>query len=955
MNRFFTLRARPASIRLTNVGFTSATILQDPTEPLIAMNRCNDNPGATSAFVMSGGRRFRARTSLALILVITIVWCARAAQTGNESPAAEEPKRILLVYLDEMSSPAERAVDRGIRSVFSAKLEYQLYSEHLDTALFPDPKFQAAQAAWYRSKYRDRKLALIIAIGLEPREFLPGIPTIFCGLDPTGLPRVALPKDSTAVWMSFDFKRTLAAAAQLQPTAKQVVVISGTSAWDRHIEAAARNALPASGAEWAIHYWDDLSLEETRSRLAKLPRNTIVLFTSMDRDGAGQLHITRDLIPVLSSASSAPIYGLSDGFVGYGIVGGSVVSFEEQGNQVAEIGRRILQGEKPADIPPGVSDSSYQFDWRQLQRFALRDSALPPGSAVKFVGLSSWQLYRRWILAIAAFLVFQSASIVYLLVQRHRRKCAERLLMYELEFDSLVSDLSAGFARVPTERTNTEIEKALQMLREFLVLDRVCVYETGPGDDEYQLRFSAGLQNTPASPQSFSRREFPWVVSNLAQGRNSVMRSGEDLPLDARKEQAYLGEQNHTFVAIVPMRAAGLTVGSLAFASFHEGTWSDKVIQQFQVVAEVFANVLSRKRIEDGLQESQQRFQAMADTAPVMIWMSGPNKLRTFFNKQWLEFTGRTLDQEQGDGWADGVHHNDLEHCIRTYVSSFDARLPFSVEYRLRRANGNHGWIFDTGVPRYTPAGEFTGYIGSCIDITDRILAERGVADLSGRLISAQEDERSRISRELHDDFSQRLALLAIQLGQASQSLPDAEKVLSKSLHAMWERTTELAADIHKMSHQLHSSKLQHLGLLRTAKSLCEEIAKQHRIQIEFLHRDMPEEISPDMALCFFRIVQEALNNIVKHSGAKQARVEFVGTPSLIRLRIVDAGAGFDPTSMAARGGLGLASMRERLRLLGGSIALQSSPMEGTEIVAEVPMTHARAEVSRMNVNGRDA
>jgi signal transduction histidine kinase len=220
---------------------------------------------------------------------------------------------------------------------------------------------------------------------------------------------------------------------------------------------------------------------------------------------------------------------------------------------------------------------------------------------------------------------------------------------------------------------------------------------------------------------------------------------------------------------------------------------------------------------------------------------------------------------------------------------------------------------------------------------------------LSGRLISAQEDERSRIARELHDDFSQRLAVLAIQLGQASRSLPETDKALSQSLNAMWERTTELSADIHKLSHELHSSKLHHLGLLAAAKSLCEETGKRHHIQIEFLEREMPEEISPDIGLCFFRIVQEALNNIVKHSGAKQAHVEFVGSPSLIRLRIVDAGVGFDPSSMTARGGLGLASMRERLRLLGGTIALYSSPMEGTEIVAEVPLTATRAGAIRMN------
>ncbi len=394
----------------------------------------------------------------------------------------------------------------------------------------------------------------------------------------------------------------------------------------------------------------------------------------------------------------------------------------------------------------------------------------------------------------------------------------------------------------------------------------------------------------------------------------------------------------------MPLRAACLTVGSLAFISYHEGTWPNEVIQQFRVVAEVFANTLVRNRIEDGLRESQQRFQTMANTAPVMIWMSGTDKLRTFFNKQWLDFTGMSLDQELGNGWSRSVHPDDLEQCLGTYVSSFDERRPFTMEFRLRRASGDYGWVFDTGVPRYTPAGEFTGFIGSCMDITDRRSAEEGLLDLSGRLISAQEDERARIARELHDDFSQRLALLAMQLAQVSESLPSSNKAVGKNLDIMWEGISDLSSDIHRLSHQLHSSKLHHVGLVAAAKSLCDETGQQHRIQIEFVHRELPDEISADVELCFFRIVQEALNNIVKHSGAKQAHVEFVGTASHIRLRIVDNGVGFDPNAKAARGGLGLASMRERLRLLGGRIALRSRPMEGTEIVVEVPLTHSTAQ-----------
>jgi PAS domain S-box-containing protein len=364
-----------------------------------------------------------------------------------------------------------------------------------------------------------------------------------------------------------------------------------------------------------------------------------------------------------------------------------------------------------------------------------------------------------------------------------------------------------------------------------------------------------------------------------------------------------------------------------------------------------------RKRHEDVLAESQNRFQTMADAAPLMIWMSGTDKLCNFFNKRWLEFTGRRLAEELGHGWSNGVHPDDLRECLKTYFSSFEARISFTMEYRLRRADGVYGWVFDAGMPRYTPTGEFVGYIGSCMDITDRRQAEQGILDLSGRLIFAQEEERCRIARELHDDFSQRLALLAIQLGQVSESLPRSDAAIIRRLDLMWEKTTELSADIHKLSHQLHSSKLHHVGLLGATKSLCEEIGKRHDVRIDFIDRRLPEEIPPDISLCFFRIVQEALSNIVKHSGAKSAHVELLGEGSQLRLRIVDAGMGFDPNSRAVRGGLGLVSMRERLRLLGGRITVRSRPMEGTEIVAEVPLTatdlqHSLPQTARQHAVG---
>ena len=227
-------------------------------------------------------RRFLACASLFLTF-----FCASPAELDAETPRAEEPKGVLLLYLDEMSLPGERAADDGIRSVLGNKPDIRIYSEHLDTSLFPDPKFQAAQLAWLRNKYRDRRIDLVIAVGLPSQNLLPDIPTVFCGMERNGLSHATLPPNATAVWLSPDFEGTLTAAARLQPGAHQVVVLSGTTPWDRHVEMGLRNTPQPPGTHWDISYWDNISVEEMRLRLAALPKDTIVLYLSIVRDGAG--------------------------------------------------------------------------------------------------------------------------------------------------------------------------------------------------------------------------------------------------------------------------------------------------------------------------------------------------------------------------------------------------------------------------------------------------------------------------------------------------------------------------------------------------------------------------------------------------------------------------------------------------------------------------------------------
>jgi PAS domain S-box-containing protein len=603
---------------------------------------------------------------------------------------------------------------------------------------------------------------------------------------------------------------------------------------------------------------------------------------------------------------------------------------------------------------------------------------------------------------------------------------------------------------------------------------------------------------------------------------------------------------------------------------------------------------LRRQRGVDKLRESEQRFRLVADAAPVLIWMSGIDKLCIYFNKPWLDFTGRPLVEELGNGWASGVHPDDLQRCLNTYTQSFDQREKFGMEYRLRRHDGEFRWILDFGVPRFNHDGSFAGYIGSCIDVTQHkraeevrlmhaaivessedaiisknldavivrwnagaerlfgyteaeavgqpitilippelrdeenkiletlraggriehyettrvtkagkkvdvsliispikdstgrltgfskiahdisnrkraeellretnralekqtgVLATReellkifvknvpaGVAMLdrdmrylqvsdrwcvdfsldssqmlgrshyevfpdiperwkqllrralngetlradedrwdreggtvwlrweirpwqnldglpggilifsedithrkqaeetllgmSRKLIEAQEQERARIGRELHDDINQRLAMLALELDQLQENPSDVQTRLQE----LRKRTTELSNDVQALSHELHSSKLEYLGVVSGIKSWCKEFGERQKMEIDF-KSDVSSVLPLEVGVCLFRVLQEALHNAVKHSGMKRIEVQLSEHLNEVHFLVRDSGKGFD-WEMAMQGrGLGLTSMQERVRLLKGSIEIQSKPMGGTSIHVRVPFT----------------
>jgi PAS domain S-box-containing protein len=347
---------------------------------------------------------------------------------------------------------------------------------------------------------------------------------------------------------------------------------------------------------------------------------------------------------------------------------------------------------------------------------------------------------------------------------------------------------------------------------------------------------------------------------------------------------------------------------------------------------------LERKQAYEALHESEERFRLMADTAPVMLWMSGPDKLCHYFNRGWLKFTGRPMESELGTGWAEGVHRDDVKRCLATYEQAFDLREQFEIDYRLRRYDGEYRWVFDTGVPRFTADGAFAGYIGSCVDVTEHKLAQTLLSELSQKLMDAQEKERAWIARELHDDVCQRMALLTIEMERLGQALPKNEAGLRSRLNELSGRASELGKDIQVIAHRLHSSKLEYLGIVSAAGAFCREVSEQHHVKVAFTHEGVPEDLPKGVALVIFRVLQEALTNAVKHAGVSHFVVALRGGDGDIQLDVVDTGIGFSPRAALRSHGLGLVSMQERLSLVRGELAIDSRPGGGTRVRARVPL-----------------
>jgi PAS domain S-box-containing protein len=649
----------------------------------------------------------------------------------------------------------------------------------------------------------------------------------------------------------------------------------------------------------------------------------------------------------------------------------------------------------------------------------------------------------------------------------------QRDLEERLAFETLISDLSSRFINVPPGEVDRQIEDVLRRVCEFIAVDLGVLWQWSSEAPDVvtatHVYYALGGQ---ASPGPFRQEHYPWIASQMLNGRIVSFSSPEELPTEAAVDRESARRLGIKSSMCFPLSAGGEPpVGVLAFNAMRaERDWPDLLVNRLQLVSQILANALARKRHELRFQESEERISMAADSAEAGLWTLDHRTGLFWATERARRIFGYSPDDVISMECLEASIHPDDWDLVRGAIErSARTGEPVSVEYRIiRPSDGCVRWIASRGRPRLKPTGESESLTGLSIDITERKRNEdalretearltagadlaglgfyevnygeriayfdarlcdllgvppereqglqpveffkervhpddrprffgqaaqledgrlervsieyrfvhpaRGVRwmhhdarvaardatghtlrsfgalrditeqkraedelrDLSQRLIRAHEEERALLARELHDDLTQRLAVLAIDVGRAELAAPTG--MLAETMKAVREQLVRLSEDIHSLAYQLHPSVLDELGLAEALRTECERRARQSRVDLSADLVPVPPALGKDATLCLYRVAQEALNNVIHHAGARAASVVLRQVDRGVLLAVRDDGVGFDPGEPTQRRSLGLLSMRERLRLVNGTLDIESAPGQGTAIVAWVPL-----------------
>lgn len=374
--------------------------------------------------------RFLGRlVALCVVAVLVSVSSARAAEFGRA-------KRVLMLFSGSKFAPGSAVVEQSAQEVLQkGPQKVEFYAEYLDASRFPEESHYQLFREYLQEKYAQNPPDVIVAFlivkfelaGRLPAELFPGIPLVLGALTEDEVPGEGFGNQVTGVVQRIDFPSALELILEVQPDTERIVVIGGTAPLDRRYLDRTEEAARSLAGRVQFDYWTTYSLAQMRAAVASLPPRTVIFFTTVFRDATGERFFPVSVASMLGVSSSVPVYVVADSLIGGGVVGGLVAHLEALGRRLGELAQQVLRGTPPASLPIEVrKDGVPMFDWRVLKRWGISESRLPRNSVVRFRELTIWQNYRWHIVAVAVLCLAQSALIAGLLIQRRRRRLAER-------------------------------------------------------------------------------------------------------------------------------------------------------------------------------------------------------------------------------------------------------------------------------------------------------------------------------------------------------------------------------------------------------------------------------------------------------------------------------------------------------------------------------------------------
>jgi PAS domain S-box-containing protein len=783
-------------------------------------------------------------------------------------------------------------------------------------------------------------------------QIFPGTPIVFLTISkPEAFP------NSTGAFHLLDFKSSFDLALKLQPETKEVFVVVGSGEFDKFYATRARPQFEKFKSRVKITYLEGMTMSDLQTKLANLPLDSIIYYLVFSSDPTGNRYNPSDALRLLSPAANVPLYTWYE-WQNEQIVGGTLLSGRMLAEKLAELSVRVLKGENPVNIPVvEIHPRITTVDWRQLRRWKISETLVPPGTIVRFKEPTFWEAYKWRIVTVISLCVLEAILIALLLMSWMRKRQAE---LGSRRFAALAEadrhHLDEVVSNVPgivweSRQDASSGSRSTEFVSDYV--EKVLGYSADECSSTPDFWLSVILEEDRQRAAQCSKIVFATGEPRSVQFR-CRRKDGHVVWLEEHLE-VITDQQGHQ----VGLRGVTLNISERKKAEAFRDAQS-----------QILERIAARAPLHDVLNSLVLLVEAQSEESLCSISLlgeDGRHVRHTFAPSMSLEYlpaiNGSLIGPQSGA-------------CSAMYWGKrvFTDNLPEDPLWRADWALAEiHGFTSGLATPILSHADDVLGsltiyYSKSRVDegvdkqlidtvthiagiAIERHRAEEAVQSLGGRLINAQEEERRRIARELHDDLNQGVALLAIQLEHCRLDPPESAQAMGQRMEELWKNARDLSVSIRALSHRLHPSILDSLGLVAATDTFCQELSRTHDVQIEFVDHDIPPTLNKEIALCLYRVIQEALHNVVKHSQAKHSRVNLSSDAQAISLTIVDSGTGFEIGSDHNWDGLGLISMRERLRLLNGELSIQSQPSKGTTIKAYVPLSQPGGPLADISVS----